>query len=271
MAVPWWLEKAFYRITDFLTERRPQPLPTQENLRKARLIAHRGACDSQSAVENTLAAFDRAQTHGVWGIEFDVQWTKDLVPVVFHDSDCRRLFETNIVIEEHSLTALKTKIQIIPTLAEVIDKYGGLLHLMVELKTSFPAADRQNDILSALFANLTPAKDFHLISSSPSLFRSVSFAPPEAFIPIAEMNVNAVSRMVLQNGYGGMAGHYLLLHNRLIQKLKKRGIPVGTGFINSKYSLFREVNRGVTWLFSDRAVEIQRIIATFNSHCAVER
>lgn len=260
MTVPWWLEQAFYWISDFLYERRSQPLPTQENLRKARLIAHRGACDDRSMVENTLAAFDRALHHGVWGIEFDVQWTKDLVPVVFHDSDCRRLFESNIVIGEYSLKALKSKIEIIPTLAEVIEKYGGSLHLMVEIKNSFTDPDQQNAVLLELFSNLTPVKDFHLMTSTPPYFQSVTFAPPVACIPIAEININTISHMVIQNGYGGMAGHYLLLYNRLIKKLSSHNISVGTGFINSKYCLFRELNRGVTWLFSDRAAEIQEYL-----------
>ncbi len=49
------------------------------------LYAHRGLHDnSGDAPENTLAAFGRAVMAG-YGIECDVQLTKDGVPVVFHD------------------------------------------------------------------------------------------------------------------------------------------------------------------------------------------
>jgi len=34
---------------------------------------------------------------------------------------------------------------------------------------------------------------------------------------------------------------------------------VGTAYIKSKNSLFRELNRGVEWVFSNNAIEIQSI------------
>jgi glycerophosphoryl diester phosphodiesterase len=33
----------------------------------------------------------------------------------------------------------------------------------------------------------------------------------------------------------------------------------GTGYIRSKNSLFRELNRGVEWIFSNHAVKLQSI------------
>jgi len=47
------------------------------------MVAHRGARDQ--APENTRAAFDRALSSGADGIEFDVQLSKDGVPVLYHD------------------------------------------------------------------------------------------------------------------------------------------------------------------------------------------
>jgi glycerophosphoryl diester phosphodiesterase len=52
------------------------------------IIAHRGA--STAAPENTLAAFERALQDGADGIEFDVQLTRDQVPVVIHDATLKR-------------------------------------------------------------------------------------------------------------------------------------------------------------------------------------
>ncbi len=56
---------------------------------KPLIIAHRGA--SAFAPENTYAAFRRAIDDNADGIEFDVRLSKDNIPVVFHDSDLRRL------------------------------------------------------------------------------------------------------------------------------------------------------------------------------------
>jgi len=55
----------------------------------ARLVAHRG--DQDGGVENTLAAFSRAAAHGALFAECDIQFTRDLVPVVLHDNRLNRL------------------------------------------------------------------------------------------------------------------------------------------------------------------------------------
>ncbi len=52
------------------------------------IIAHRG--DSANAPENTLAAFRMALAKGADGLEFDVQLSRDGVPVVIHDHDLKR-------------------------------------------------------------------------------------------------------------------------------------------------------------------------------------
>ncbi|WP_026689217.1 glycerophosphodiester phosphodiesterase [Alteribacter aurantiacus] len=52
------------------------------------VIAHRG--NTFYTPENTMASFLSAATYPVDGIELDVQWTKDGVPVVFHDEKIDR-------------------------------------------------------------------------------------------------------------------------------------------------------------------------------------
>lgn len=53
------------------------------------VFAHRGA--SNSCLENTFAAFKKAQSMGADGIELDIQISKDGILVVFHDLDLKRL------------------------------------------------------------------------------------------------------------------------------------------------------------------------------------
>ena len=52
------------------------------------ILGHRGA--SREAPENTLAAFDLALQQGADGIEFDVRFSADGVPMVIHDSRLER-------------------------------------------------------------------------------------------------------------------------------------------------------------------------------------
>ncbi|MBI5589168.1 MAG: glycerophosphodiester phosphodiesterase [Deltaproteobacteria bacterium] len=260
MTLPFWIENAFFRASDFLSEKFPRPEPAPEKFINARLISHRGIYDNRRVYENTLPAFDQAKTDGIWGIEFDIQWTRDMQPVVSHDPDCRRLFKENASIGELSLKALKSRFPMIPPLADVIQRYGGKLHLMAEMKPHSVATKHLNAVLSELFSSLQPARDFHLLSLHPQLLSAISCFPPETMIPIAETNSGSISDMVLQRGYGGMAGHYMLLQKGILRKLSRNRISVGTGFINSKNCLYREVNRGITWIFSDCATELRKFM-----------
>lgn len=56
---------------------------------KGRMYAHRGLHD-EKIPENSMAAFREAKKHG-YGVELDVQMTKDDQLVVFHDGDLRRM------------------------------------------------------------------------------------------------------------------------------------------------------------------------------------
>ena len=56
------------------------------------LYAHRGLHDNETdAPENSLKAFKKA-VDGNFGIELDIQLTKDGIPVVFHDYSLKRIF-----------------------------------------------------------------------------------------------------------------------------------------------------------------------------------
>ncbi len=87
------LEPVFHRVVDFFYHYLPQPFPGPERLRRCKIVSHRGQHDTPGVRENTLAAFETARACGVWGIELDIRWTRDLVPVVTHDPDLRRVFQ----------------------------------------------------------------------------------------------------------------------------------------------------------------------------------
>lgn len=112
--------------------------------RKVDIIAHRGY--SSQLPENTIAAFKGACEIGVDYVELDVQYTKDGVPVIFHDTDLARItgMEGNVIDytyeELHNMDAGKWfgtdfSGEKIPTLEETLEffqKEECLLYL--ELK-----------------------------------------------------------------------------------------------------------------------------------------
>lgn len=102
------------------------------------MFAHRGL-HSDDCAENSLNAFDRACKAG-YGIELDVQFTRDGQLVVFHDDNAVRMtgkdeLIRNMTLEEIKGLSLVTDGSAIPTLAEVLETVGGRVPLLVEIKT----------------------------------------------------------------------------------------------------------------------------------------
>lgn len=106
------------------------------------LYAHRGLHDNASdAPENSLRAFRKAVEAG-FGIELDVQTTKDGIPVVFHDFTLKRVCGAEGGIKDYTYEELQRfslygTDQRIPKLAEVLELVAGRVPLIVELKIRF--------------------------------------------------------------------------------------------------------------------------------------
>lgn len=255
------IENAFLRAADVLYRRYPQPVPDDKRLKHCRLISHRGDHENSALLENTVPAFEAAVAGGVWGIEFDVRWTQDLQPVVIHDTDTRRLFGTGIIIRQSTYGELRQAHPLIPHLEEVVHAFGGRVHLMVELKEEpYPDPEHQRRRLEGILSSLTPQRDFHLISLTPKLFDVIGFVPERVLLPIAQVNIGAMSKLAATRGFGGLLGHYVMMTDSVVKKHHQLGQVTGTGFVDSKNCLFRELNRGITWLFSNRAAGMQSIV-----------
>ncbi len=255
-----WAQQYLMQFIDLIYAYLPQLVPSQIALQSCKIISHRGEHDNITVLENTLPAFDLARDNGVWGIECDIRWTRDLVPVISHDPDGQRIFKDPVRISSLTAAELRARLPQIPTLAELVQYYGGNTHLMIEVKDEpYPQPDQQKQALQSILAPLAPGKDYHFLALDPELFEKVDFLPPEYHFTVAELNVRKLSQHALTQGLGGLTGHYLLLNNDLKSRHEAVGQRIGTGFIASKYCLFRELNRGIEWIFSNHAVKIQKI------------
>lgn len=101
--------------------------------------AHRGLKDNSGEnPENSLKAFLLA-VENRFGIELDVQLTKDGVPVVFHDRTLERACGLATPVKDITLDEIK-KLRLfksdesIPTLEEALSAINGRVPLIVELK-----------------------------------------------------------------------------------------------------------------------------------------
>lgn len=133
-----------------------------------RYYAHRGLFDRGAGVpENSMTAFRRAVDLG-YGIELDVQLTKDRVPVVFHDADLERMCGVKGKIWEYPFAELETfrlsgSEEKIPSLAEVLCAVDGKVPLIIEYKLDNPSTEVcriANELLKD-YAGLYCIESFH--------------------------------------------------------------------------------------------------------------
>lgn len=110
------------------------------------LYAHRGLHDNKSdAPENSMPAFQKAVEAG-YGIELDVQLTKDRVPVVFHDFTLDRMCGVSGKVADYTfeelqkLHLLQTE-QKIPKFEDFLKLVEGKVPFILELKVEMKDID----------------------------------------------------------------------------------------------------------------------------------
>lgn len=236
----------------------PRRKPSRAQLDHVRIVSHRGERDNVRVRENTIAAFDAALAAGVWGIEFDVRYTRDGEPVVVHDADLSRVFGIDTIVADTTWRTLRELTSEVTHLQDFLTRFAHRAHLMLELKARDRGAGEAR--LLRLLEPLEPVRDFHLLALNTALFDSVAGLPPRCYLPVAKFNVPAMHRYALDHGCAGLAGPYQLMKARHIAELKASGRRAGSGFASSRGVLYREIARGVDWVFSNDAVRLQRFL-----------
>ena len=101
--------------------------------------AHRGLHDNDKGLpENSLGAF-QAAVDNQYGIELDIQLSKDKIPMVFHDATLNRVCGVDGKLSDYTCEELQQMKLLgteytIPTFAEVLELVNGKTPLLVEFK-----------------------------------------------------------------------------------------------------------------------------------------
>ena len=152
--IPWLVVLALAALLLYLTH------PCRDRRRmdpwRGLWFAHRGLHDgNRTVVENTLPAF-RAAVEAGYGMELDVQLTKDGRLVVFHDDDLSRLAGDPRPVGRCTLEELKAlrlcgiEGAAIPTFEELLATVDGRTPLLVELKHCYDDRRLCRDVMAAL-------------------------------------------------------------------------------------------------------------------------
>lgn len=137
-AAGWLALVILAALTLYLTA--PNPRRSRMKRWRGTCFAHRGLHDiGAGIVENTLPAFEAACRNG-YGMELDIQFTKDFQVVVFHDDTLKRLAGDPRRVSACTFDELRAFRQCgvddarIPTLTEVLALVDGRTPLLIELK-----------------------------------------------------------------------------------------------------------------------------------------
>jgi hypothetical protein len=133
---------------------------------------------------------------------------------------------------------------------------------MIEIKEEhYPEPEHQLEILQETLAGLVPGKHFHFLLLDPATYEKLSAFPKASVLLVGGFNVAEISEAVSSQDFGGIGGQYLLMPDTEVQRHLEQGKIVGTGYPRSWPAFCRELSRGVTYLFSNQAQALAKILA----------
>lgn len=256
------------------------------------VIGHRGA--SWDAPEHTTASWDRALAAGADWLEFDLQRTADSVLVVLHDETLDRTARGDSasctgLVRERTLAEIRTCDAgrwfneahpdrtdstfvglRIPTLDEILERYGRTARLYIELKdpTSDPGMERQ------LFEALTRhglvgpgvANDRLFIQSfiPAGLVAFHALAPDVALVQLMHDSIPAsqldAALTQVATYATGLGPNHRLVDERLIALAHAKGLVVHPYTVNDEARMAALIALGIDGLFTDRPDRLRALL-----------
>lgn len=229
------------------------------------VIGHRGS--PRRALENTLESFDRAEAEGADGFELDVRLTLDGEAVVYHDAE---VVSSGRNVPLGSLTAIDAAALrvvkgehagAIPTLRDVLARFGGAVTWLVEMKTGpAPKPGLLEFRVAALLSQLHLLTKTTVLSFSPDLLRRIKEIQPDV---ATCLNFDATTYRPagrlwpdLPKGCAAIAPHVNLASDALLAAAKEAGLAVHVWTVNDPIDAARLATLGAASVITDLPAEV---------------
>ncbi len=200
-----------------------------------KVIAHRGF--SSRYPENSMLAFEKAVELGADGAEFDVQLTRDGVPVVFHDESLLRITGDDLLVSELTLEELRRfdisyrfkgqcPVQRVPTLEEYFSMSAQHDFLnIIELKTAYNEYPGIEEKVIALIDTFDLCERVIISSFNHySLLRSKALAPSLPHAILYECRIAEPQRYARELGMQYLHPYYKFLSDAEMEKYERAGV-----------------------------------------------
>lgn len=186
----------------------PHPVPRERRyryLKPVTLFAHRGL--ARYATENTGAAIELAARSGANGIEVDVRFTEDGVPILYHDKNLARLAGKDLTVKDLPWDRIRN-LQVLPAnrilrLEDFLVAFGGRFErFILDLKKLKAERDGQAKIEAverllrahdALSRAILDISSLPLLKAASALGLEVTYRKPA--IPLEEVRSLGIRRI----------------------------------------------------------------------------
>ncbi|HEY3082092.1 MAG TPA: glycerophosphodiester phosphodiesterase family protein [Chloroflexota bacterium] len=238
-------------------------------VRRPYLLAHRGA--SGYAPENTMAAFERALALKADGLETDLRASKDGVLVLIHDERVDRTTDGEGLVADMTLEELRRLDaggsynprfagERIPTLDDLLERFGGRLPLCLEVKqpgieAQLVAAARERGLLKPI--PIVELRSRDQAALPPVSFSSFSFdtcralkkEAPEALVGFLTTSFDdATIEWVAEAKLGQVCPRVDHCTSELVLKARDRGLSVRAWRVDDREVLRDAVDAGIDGL-----------------------
>ncbi|BCJ86571.1 glycerophosphodiester phosphodiesterase [Effusibacillus dendaii] len=250
-------------------------------------VAHRGA--SGYAPENTMAAYEMAQTMKPDFIELDVQMTKDGVLVVMHDEKVDRTTNGTGYVKDHTLAEIKrldagswfnnaypdkSKAAYVglavPAFEEVVAKFGRNARFFIELKSpeKYPAIEQKllqilekNGLLDGVDQNPRVIVEsfnrdsllrMHQLNRKVPLVQLIEYKTPAV---VTDAELQAIKQYAI-----GVAVNGEMMDRAYVQQVTANGMQIYVYTVNEKKTMEKMARWHVTGLFTNYPDRLHEVL-----------
>lgn len=235
-----------------------KPLSWPEgSLRPSKYQGHRGYWKGGQQ-ENSMPSFEAAKARSLTMIEFDVHLSKDEVPVIFHDSDLKRI--AGLEDKVYNLTAkeLLEKANA-PSLAQVLESNKIPSYLNIELKTDkVLCATLEKKVAEVVHAHKASERVMFSSFNPLSLARLRRYIPEVPRALLVSQEPEPGNRIYLRKmWFAPYVGVHLLhldfndVSEADLRGYKSRGIPVALWTVNDRAVAEKFLAAGAVSIISD--------------------
>ncbi|MFS4460091.1 glycerophosphodiester phosphodiesterase [Bdellovibrio sp. HCB2-146] len=242
----------------FIRQKTWKPLPWPPGaLRPPAYQGHRGYWKG-GAQENTMAAFRAAAERGLQMFELDVRLCKGNVPVVFHDTDLKRIGHRNQNVLDLTADELQNYVNA-PTLESVLQATDIPMLINIELKTNRAWDGTLEKEVAALVRKYRAEKRVLFSSFNPlAIWRLKRIIPEVPRALLASQEDEPENKIYLKKlwlaPYIGVNALHLdqnYWREKEVQAFLKRKIPVALWTVNDQKLAEKLLQAGAISIISD--------------------